>query len=112
MKDTSARVHEAKISLIEEHFLSIRISKTTRTSRDTELLIKILDLHARNPNSTIKLNNSENSALKSAKVLIEAQLCKMSYMEIFWLKFRIKLNRRAELAKEKAEKMSQTTTSK
>ncbi len=101
MRDTSPKVHEIKLTILEEHFISMRLNNVKQITKDTLNLSKILNQHIINPNEPIHLNRSELSSFKSAQALIAAQLVKMSYMEIFWLKARIKLSKKihAKMAK-------------
>lgn len=94
MRDTSAKVHEIKLTILEEHFITKRLNNVKQISKDTLNLSKIINQHIIDPKNTIHLNRSELSSFKSAQALIAAQLAKMSYMEIFWLKVRIKLSKK------------------
>lgn len=101
MRDTSPKVHEIKLTLLEEHFITKRLSNVKQISKDTLNLSKILNQHIINPKQPIHLNRSELSSFKSAQALIAAQLVRMSYMEVFWLKVRIKLSKKMNEQTEK-----------
>ncbi|MDP2565864.1 hypothetical protein [Pseudoalteromonas marina] len=101
MRDTSPRINEIKLTILEEYFISKRLSSVKQITKDSLNLSKIINQHMNKPKEPILLNKSELSSLRSAQAVIAAKLHKMSYMEIFWLKVRIKLSKRIENAEAK-----------